>query len=157
MRRLLPVLILALAGCESYREISTITDADAVYRIDGKAYAVRTQFDPLEFAYFNQVTAAEIGPGLTEEDADAVMGILTNEVGAELCDGRQMRLTRFNDQNLPGGGNMLFLESRGMYQVVTRCEVDIPDFFPDAMGLPEESDLPRVGEFPEIEELLPFL
>ncbi|MFK7945926.1 MAG: hypothetical protein AB8B85_23870, partial [Paracoccaceae bacterium] len=61
MRCLLPVLILALAGCESFRE-ETFTDENQVYEVEGKSYAVRTQFDPLEYAYFTQVKAAEIGP-----------------------------------------------------------------------------------------------
>lgn len=153
MHRLLPLplLILALAGCETYRE-ETVTDERTVYEVDGKAYAVRTQFDVFEYAYFTQIQAAEVGPPLTMKDTKTVMGIVTNEVGASICqDGRKMRLTEFNDQNLPGGGNLVFLKSRGVFQIVTRCEVYIPGFFPEAVGMPEAEDLPKV------DEMLPFL
>ena len=151
MRLFLPLLVLALAGCESFREGAGFTDERAVYNVDGKAYAVRTQFDALEYAYFTQVKAAEIGPPLTMKDTKTVVGIVTNEVGAVVCDGRKMLLSEFNDQNLPGGGNVIFLRDRGVFQIVTRCELDFPDFFPEAIGLP---DNPSADFLPDADEII---
>ncbi|MFK7944815.1 MAG: hypothetical protein AB8B85_18165, partial [Paracoccaceae bacterium] len=104
------------------------------------------------YAYFTQVTAAEIGPGLTVKDKDAVMGIVENELGVALCDGRKMQLTRFNSENLPGGGNVIFLKSRGLFQVVSRCALDFPEFFPDAPNWPE---LPKEEDLPPADDVLP--
>lgn len=157
MRLLLPLAVLALAGCETLRD-ETFPTERGVYEADGKAFATNTVFDPLEFAYFTQVTNADLaGPGLTAEDQDVVEGLVMNQVGPEFCDGRKMALSEFNSENLPGRTNMRFLASRGIYQIVTRCTLDMPEFFPELPTLPSVEDLPKVEDLPDADDILPDL
>lgn len=154
MRRLLPLVILALAGCDQFRE-EVFPKERRVYEADGKAYAVATTFDPLEFAYFSQVSNADAaGLPLSGDDKSTVQELVLARLGPEYCDGRKMALTEFNSENLPGGGNMVLLKSRGTYQVVTRCTLDTPDFFPDR---PDWPTLPTESDLPALEDVLPSL
>lgn len=137
MRAVLPLLIFALAGGDQFVDSSFPRERHE-FEVSGKRYAVATQFDPIEWAYFNQITSAGVGPGLTAEDADAAVQIVEQEIGAIYCERTQrMELSRFNKDNLPGGGNVVFLESRGIYQIVGRCE--LPDLPSEAPDLPDFS------------------
>ena len=135
MRRLLPLMILALAGCDQFLEDAFPRDR-LVFDVEGKTYALETQFDPIEYAYFTQVTAAELGPGLTIKDATVVQDLVLNKMGPRFCEGEKMVLSEFNQENLPGGGNVVFLQSRGTYQFVTRCPFTAFDELPE-IGLPD--------------------
>ena len=139
MRALLPLLLIALAGCDQFLEDRFPRDRHE-FEVSGKRYAVATQFDPIEWAYFNQVTAAEVGPALTRADEAAALQIVKENIGAIYCErtGR-MELARFNKEGLPGGGNFVFMKSRGMYQIVGRCELEaLPEGAPE---LPDFSDI----------------
>lgn len=121
MRAVLPLLIFALAGCDAFLDNSFPRERHE-FEVSGKRYAVATQFDPVEWAYFNQITAAQVGPGLSAADADAAVQIVEDKIGAIYCERTgKMELARFNRDNLPGGGNVIFLETRGMFQIVGRC------------------------------------
>lgn len=124
MRCLLPLLTLALAGCgqligEAFPKERLILEAA------GKRYAVSVQYDPLEFAYFTQTSAADIGPGLTEADRDAVLQLVLNQVGPTRCAGDPMELNKIIAAHIPRKKNVLFLPDRGVYQIVTRCSGDV--------------------------------
>lgn len=152
MHRLLPVLmIVALAGCDRLLE-SSFPKEQRVFEADGQAYAVATQYDPLEFAFFNQISTPNGGPLLTGTEGETVKAVLQDQLGPELCEGRKMALAEFNRDNLPGGGNMFFMPGRGMFQVVTRCQQDVPDFFPET---PEWPELPTEDDLPTLDEMLP--
>ena len=119
MKRLLPLVLLGLAGCAG-GAVDHIWDPEYLtFQADGKTYLVRVQSDPLDFTYFNKVTNPTFD--LTAEDREAVVKLVEEQVGAEICESDRMHLEDFMKWRLHKKDPVRYLPSTGTYQIVTKC------------------------------------
>ena len=119
MKHLLPFVLLGLSGCAG-GAVDHIWDPEYLTVESGdKTYLVRVQSDPLDFTYFNKVTNPTYD--LTAQDREAVIRVVEEQVGAEICASGRMHLENFQTWRFPDDDPVLYLPSTGTYQLVTKC------------------------------------
>lgn len=119
MKRCIPLILLGLAACDAPLE-EFWPRQNYTFEKDDRTYMVRVQSDPLDFTYYTRVTTPLYNLG--EEDRDAVVALVENELGAKICKSGKMYLDDFLEWRLHNDDPVLLLKTIGTYQVVSKCE-----------------------------------
>ena len=119
MKHWIWIAALGVSGCAGSMFDPIWERQNLTVEVDDKTYLVRVQSDPLDFTYFSRVTNPTFS--LAKEDREAVIDVVKNQVGAEICDSGKMHLEDFMLYRFPNRDPVRFLESLGTYQLVTKC------------------------------------
>ena len=108
-----------LAACDPPLEHHFPAKLVALER-DGRQYDVRVQFDPIDYAWHSEVATPLMD--LAAEDRDAVVALVTQQVGALVCEeGQPMKLDDLWVWRLHNEDPVLYLAEAQKYRLVTRC------------------------------------
>lgn len=120
MKHLILIAALGVSGCAGGLVDDIWAPKNLTLQADEKTYLVRVQSDPVDFTYFSRVTNPTYD--LTKEDREAVVKLVQEQVGPEMCEGKKMHLETILLSRFPDRDPVRFLESLGTYQLVTKCE-----------------------------------
>ena len=120
MRRSLTTMMLAflLSACSDTKERIYPTKTFSFER-DGVTYVVEADYDQVGFVWVTHTWSA--GRALTAKDKALVMELVTQKVGPQICDGRQLAVTGGTALNPLAGDDVLFLERAGEWRLAGSC------------------------------------
>ena len=117
MIRLIPLVLLALAACDSPFEEAWPRHTMTIDRGE-EAYQVRAQFDPFERAWFARIWLVD--RPIARDEGPEVVALFEQEVGPRLCDGAPIALK----QGMVWTGDsprVNYLADLGHWQLVGSC------------------------------------
>ena len=119
MKHWILLATLGLSGCAGGVLDDIWAPKELTLQADDRTYLVRVQSDPLDFTYFNRVTNPTFDLG--KDDREAVVKLVENQVGAEICDSGKMHLETILLGRFPNEDPVRYLPALGTYQLVTKC------------------------------------